>query len=119
MSPENAIQDQYDAADAAMREAEKEPPIFIPLKRKYFEQFERGEKTIEYRAHGGRWTGKHCRVGRKVTLSLGYGKTRRLSGTITSFEVDFLTDKIPGWEEVYGKDRNAVAACIGIKLDPR
>ncbi len=95
----------------------EELPLFIPLKRKHFEDFEAGTKPEEYRPLGARWNEKTCHVGRRVTLSLGYGKRRRLSGVITSFRVELdPKEKLPGWEECYG-NRHAVAACIGIKLE--
>lgn len=91
-------------------------PLFIPLKREFFEAFVRGEKTCEYRVLGPRWNAQTCKIGRSVTLSLGYGKTRRLHGIVTSFDVlnDPLT--IPGWRECYG-ERDVMAACIGIMIN--
>lgn len=91
-------------------------PLFIPLKREYFEAFRAGEKSTEYRPWGPRWNDKTCPVGRRVTLSLGYGKSHRLYGTVTSIEADFLPSKFPGWTACYGT-KHDVAACIGIKLD--
>ena len=75
----------------------EEKPIFIPLRREWFEKFARGEKTTEYRVYGPRWNETTCQVGRKVVLSLGYGKNHRLSGEITDFRVvDFgeLPDEV-------------------------
>jgi hypothetical protein len=60
-------------------------PLWIPLKRVYFEAFERGEKTIEYRRYGARWCEQRCYPGRPVTLSLGYSG-RRLCGVVRAFE---------------------------------
>lgn len=88
-------------------------PLFIPLKREYFEAFERGEKREEYRPFGPRWNAETCRVGRTVVLSLGYGKARRITGIITSFRVDHHPERLPGWVECYGK-KHVLAACIGI-----
>jgi len=93
----------------------EERPLFIPLKREFFEAFERGEKTTEYRKHGGPWNGKTCRVGREVVLSLGYGQQRRLRGVIVSFGVHMRPETLRGWVECYGKT-DAWAACIGIRL---
>jgi len=90
--------------------------LFIPLRREYFEAFERGEKVTEYRMHGPRWNEKTCKIGRRVTLSLGYGKQRRLTGTINDFRLHYAPEEIPGWEACYGP-RTATAACIGITLD--
>lgn len=60
-----------------------EKPLFVPLKTEWFLAFERGEKTVEYR-RGKRWNTRTCRVGRAVTLSLGYSG-RRLSAVIARF----------------------------------
>lgn len=93
------------------------PPLFVPLKRAYFEAFERGEKTEEFRVYGPRWNEETCPVGRFVVLSLGYGKARRLSGRIVSFRKDPNATERPGWVDCYGP-APAVAACIGIKISP-
>lgn len=69
-------------------------PLFIPLKTEYFNAFKEGTKKYELRV-GAKWGHKHCKVGRAVTLSKGYGKHERLNGVITSFEsvnVDSLSD---------------------------
>jgi hypothetical protein len=60
-------------------------PLFIPLKREYFEQFVSGEKRSELRLYGARWNERTCTVGRPVVLSLGYGKIKRLSATVVEF----------------------------------
>lgn len=60
-------------------------PLFIPLKREYFDAFERGEKDTEYRIWGPRWNERVCIMGRDVVLSCGYGKHRRLEGVIREF----------------------------------
>lgn len=62
-----------------------EKPLFIPLRREWFDKIDRGEKTIEYRAYGPRWNERTCQIGRAVVVSLGYGKQRRLSKVISSF----------------------------------
>lgn len=61
-------------------------PLFIPLKREWFEAFERGEKTVEYRAFGPGWNSTTCRPGRAVVLSFGYSG-RRLSANIECLEL--------------------------------
>lgn len=94
-----------------------ERPLFVPLKRHYFEMFRRGEKAVEYRRHGPGWNERTCRIGRRVVLSLGYGRRYRLTGVIRSFEVISDTSKLPGWIECYGAEGRAAAA-IGIVLDP-
>jgi len=61
-------------------------PLFIPLKTEFYELFERGEKTEEYRLYGSRWNENTCTVGRAVTLSKGYGKQNRLTGVVKGFQ---------------------------------
>lgn len=56
-------------------------PLFIPLKREYFEAFDNGTKRTEYRLYGPRWHEGTVIPGRPVTLSLGYSGAR-LSGTV-------------------------------------
>jgi len=60
--------------------------LFVPLMARYYEAFERGDKTEELRLYGPRWNERTCRVGRAVTLSKGYGKKHRLHGTIWKFK---------------------------------
>lgn len=60
-------------------------PLFIPLKRRYFEQYEHSQKRSELRLYGPRWNERTCPAGRPVVLSLGYGKQSRLLGTIVEF----------------------------------
>ena len=57
-------------------------PLFIPLKTEYFEAFESGEKEAEIRRYGARWNTDTCYAGRRVVLSCGYGKARRLKGFV-------------------------------------
>lgn len=90
----------------------------MPLKREHFEAFERGEKTEEYRPYGPRWNEKTCRVGRAVTISLGYGKARRLRGEVVSFQKDRHPFLLPGWLDCYGADLGEQAARIGIRILP-
>lgn len=90
--------------------------LFVPLRGEYFDAFERGEKRTEYRKRGPRWNAETCRIGRRVVLSRGYGKQRRLTGTITGFCYDTMPSKLPGWLECYGPNAGD-AACITITLD--
>ena len=92
-------------------------PLFIPLKARFFDAFERGEKDTEYRLLGPRWNHKTCVAGRAVVLSMGYGKSRRLTGRIVFHQVDrFPQRHIAGWRECYG-DCDGAAICIKIQLD--
>jgi hypothetical protein len=90
--------------------------LFIPLKRRYFEDFEQGKKLFEYRTYGPRWNEKTCVIGRRVTLSLGYGKQRRLAGEVVSFDTCATPQRIPGWSDCFG-DSHVTAAVIGIRID--
>ena len=89
-------------------------PLFIPLKRKYFEAFAKGEKTTEYRPYGPRWNDKTCVPGRPVVLSLGYGKRDRLSGIIADAVQDPMVAFTREWNEVYGDKPQAVPFAIFI-----
>ena len=75
-------------------------PIFIPLKREYFEAFATRTKREEFRPEGPRWNARTCVPGRPVVLSLGYAEPT----------------KTAAWKDCYG-DRAGVAACIEIELD--
>lgn len=112
--PKTAIlmndQNQSDGGSASNSTA-----LFIPLKRQFFEEFERGEKQFEYRTYGARWNEKTCEIGRKVTLSMGYGKQRRLSAEVVSFDTCATPQLIPGWKECFG-DSHFTAAVIGIRI---
>lgn len=92
-------------------------PLFIPLKREYFESFRTGTKTEEYRPEGPRWNGRTCAVGRQVVLSLGYGKAHRLTGVITGYRTSVEPTQTPAWRDCYG-DRSGMAACISIQVLP-
>lgn len=92
-------------------------PLFIPLKREFFEAFASGKKTIEYRKLGPRWNEKTCRPGRAVVLSLGYGKARRLRGVVTWIEVIPAPTNNTVWRACYG-DEGGLAISIGISLHP-
>lgn len=74
-----------DEVRRAERGAAEEKPLFVALAGAYYDAFERGEKTVEYRVHGPRWNERTCRPGRPVVLSRGYGRARRLTGVITGF----------------------------------
>lgn len=91
-------------------------PLWLVLKHEYFDQFEQGVKTLEYRRRSDRFNAQTCPIGRNVVLSRGYGG-RRLTGRITGFHYDNLPSKLPGWTECYGKTSGTSAACIRIELD--
>jgi len=91
-------------------------PLFIPIKRRFFEEFESGAKTEEFRLHGPRWNERNCYPGRAVILSLGYGKQRRLKGTIIGTRIVRDSREVPGINDCYGPGPFVIIA-IGIRLE--
>lgn len=89
-------------------------PLFIPLKREYFNAFKNRTKDTEYRLYGPNWNSKTIIPGRKALLSLGYGKVERLNAVIIGFTTNSFPQEWPGWIECYG-DKPGVG--IAIKLD--
>lgn len=83
-----------------------EKPLFIPLRKVHFAEFEAGTKQHEYRKHSPRWSLRNVRAGRRVTLSLGYNGGKRLYGVVTSAEV-IHSSALPE------HDRAAVQSCYG------
>jgi hypothetical protein len=47
------------------------PPLLIHVKRRYFDEFAAGAKTIEYRRHRGRFTARNFWPGRRVIIASG------------------------------------------------
>jgi|ERR1700683_1448398 len=86
------------------------PPLFVPLKTRYFREFEAGSKRIEYRRYGPRWNERVCTPGRAVTLSHGYSGAR-ISARIARFSVLEARDA-PDGQGTYGPD--ALIAVIEI-----
>jgi hypothetical protein len=70
-------------------------PLWIPLKRKYFDAFKNGTKTIEYRHNSRQWTEKHIYPGRPVTLGCGYSGPR-LRAVVTKFETRIMDSETYG-----------------------
>lgn len=90
-------------------------PLFVPLKAEFYEAFERGDKTVEYRRYGPRWNERSCYPGRSATLSYGYGKQRRMTRRIKNF-VAQSGHNIPEQDKasvisLYG-DLDTTLACI-------
>jgi len=82
-------------------------PLFIPLNREYYEQFERGEKAFEMCKFGPRWNHGTCLAGRKATISLGYGKARRMSMVVTEVRVS----------KVMNLNRGDAEACLNCGMN--
>lgn len=102
-----------------MEELEKN--LFIPLKSEFYEQFEAGTKTDEFRKYGPRWNERTCHTGRLVTLSKGYGKQHRLLGMVTGFRkqhgTTFGEPHRLAIMKVFGT-LDIDIAIIGIRTDP-
>lgn len=88
-----------------------EKPLFVPLKKQWFDLFASGEKTAEWRRYGPGWNERTCRPGRRVVLALGYTRTR-LAGVVTSFQVRPARGPAA---ELYGE--GTMCAVIAIALD--
>jgi len=99
-----------------MKKTKPEKPLFVPLKTRFFREFQNGLKYVEYRPEGPQWNAKVCRVGRDVVLSNGYGKQERMTGRIVSYQSEPIASFIPGWVDCYGQKQGPVA-CIGIQLN--
>lgn len=87
-----------------------EKPLFVPLATVHFNAFDDGLKDTEMRVDGPRWNAATCQIGRRVILSKGYGKWKRISGKIVSFARR-------EWAEVPQSDKAILEAC-GIKDKP-
>jgi len=99
----------------------EDKPLFIPLKTAHFEAFKYGNKRDELRKWGAGWNDQTCKIGRPVTLSKGYGKHDRLSGTITGFKkqhgTTFGSTYRAAIQDCYGT-LDLWIACITIDLSP-
>lgn len=60
--------------------------IFIPLKTRWFQEFQSGNKRVEWRPHGPRWNEKTLIPGRRTIISHGY-RGERFELTLDHFEV--------------------------------
>lgn len=85
---------------------------FIPLKKKYFEQFRDGKSTVEYRRYGPRWKEDLFPRGRKVILSCGYSGSRIYAETIKSIKIN--SSDVTGEDgvsvlEIWGRDVDLLA----------
>lgn len=92
-------------------------PLFIPLRGTYYDAFNEGRKTDEYRLYGPRWNERTCHLGRPVVISRGYGKQQRRTGHVASFRQS--RELTPGFRDCYPHaGPKAVMAVITLKLDP-
>ena len=88
-------------------------PMFIPLKREWYEAFARGEKTVEYRLPKGAFAPHHCAPGRPVVLSLGWSGNGRLNARIVAYA---LVDATPVTRTIW-PDADTVGAITLELLD--
>lgn len=95
-----------------------EKPLFIPLRAEFFDAFAVGDKGTEFRPLGPRWNATTCRVGRAVTLSRGYGKSRRLSGVVAGF-TEVRPDAVPEIRRVYPTGDRFAAIEIALAAEHR
>lgn len=93
----------------------QDKPLFIPLKRPYYEAFRNRSKTTEYRPLDSRWNEQTCWVGRPVLLSLGQGGDHHLPGVITGFHRSTRASATKPWIACYGPGKRLVA-CIKILI---
>ena len=65
-------------------------PGQLILKRRYFDEFASGIKTIEYRRHRGQFTARNFRIGRRFRLAYSYSWRQQgmphLDAIVRSFE---------------------------------
>lgn len=110
-------QDGADIVGPRLVSAGSARPLFIPLKREYYDCFAARTKNVEFRPFGPRWNFGTCQIGRRVVLSLGYGTAHRLTGVVQSFRIASESERkeIPGWRDCYGADPRPIA-CIGIHV---
>ena len=87
--------------------------LFIPLNREYYEDFRMGLKKTEYRKYGPRWNERTAYPGRRVTLSLGYGRAHRLFGTIVW---SFKEETMPWNKAFLGIYGNVPAWCMELEI---
>jgi len=93
-------------------------PLFIPLKREFYDAFADRSKDTEYRVYGPRWNERTCPVGREVVLSRGYGKSHRLRGTVAAFQAgDVPLEIVDDWMACYGPNFQK-CAMIRIAVQP-
>jgi len=76
-------------------------PVYLPVKRKWFELYAKGEKTVELRRMGTWITaqitryGLEANIGREVRIRLGYRGREELRGVIRDVKIYPLVEAIP------------------------
>lgn len=92
--------------------------LFIPLNTEHYDKFDSGEKDTEYRILGPRWNLDCIWVGRKVTISKGYGKQNRIKGEVKHLKVikrRYLPESVQAdLDKIYSEDKIDVI-CITVR----
>jgi len=76
-------------------------PVYLPVKRKWFELYAKGKKTVELRRMGTWVTaqitryGLEANIGREVRIRLGYRGREELRGVIRDVKIYPLVEAIP------------------------
>ena len=77
-------------------------PVYLPVKRKWFELYAKGEKTVELRRMGTRITAQITRytpleanIGREVRIRLGHRSKQEIRGIIRDVKIYPLVEAIP------------------------
>lgn len=74
--------------------------LFVFLRRKWFEAFADGSKTVEWRRYGRCWNEGTIQIGRPAWICLGYTKTR-IERTIVGFSIVPLAQGPQAAREIY------------------
>lgn len=76
-------------------------PVYLPVKRKWFELYVKGEKTVELRRMGTWVTaqitryGLEASIGREVRIRLGHRSKQEIRGIIRDVKIYPLIEAIP------------------------
>jgi len=85
--------------------------LYLPVKKKYFDQIKSGEKKFEYRVYNDYWERRLSRPHDQIVITLGYPKkddhARRIVKPYKGFNL--VTIKHPEWN-------NKLKACFAIIL---
>lgn len=85
-----------------MLDPNQRPPMYLVLKREYFDAFAEGSKSIEYRRYGGQFTERVYFVGRRVVLATRYDRRALvMPARVTTFRIEPAI-KHPDMIEFYG-----------------
>lgn len=88
--------------------------LFVPLKTRWFREFESGRKTTEYRRYGRGWNENTCVPGRPVVLSHGYSGARINARVLALRVVEART--VPDAAELYAPHEKLAAIELRVYL---